>query len=207
MVSSVISDVTGGNSGEELLQDFLRRHILAGVQLERCHTLPQQHTDAAYGRRLYHLADRIVENGQDAEESVSDTYLKAWNTIPPKRPEHFFAYIAKICRNFALKRVVWKNAQKRKAEVVTLTQEMENCIPDTYRDSAADARELGQLLDAFLRTLTPDNQMVFLRRYWYVDTIAEIAARYGISESAVQMRLNRTKQKLSAYLAKEGIRV
>ena len=68
-------------------------------------------------------------------------------------------------------------------------------------------RELGQLLDAFLRTLTPDNQMVFLRRYWYVDTIAEIAARYGISESAVQMRLNRTKQKLSAYLAKEGIRV
>lgn len=133
-----------------------------------------RHTDAAYGRRLYHLADRIVENGQDAEESVSDTYLKAWNTIPPKRPEHFFAYIAKICRNFALKKVVWKNAQKRKAEVVTLT---------------------------------PDNQMVFLRRYWYVDTIAEIAARYGISESAVQMRLNRTKQKLSAYLAKEGIRV
>ena len=85
-----------------------------------------RHTDAAYGRRLYHLADRIVENGQDAEESVSDTYLKAWNTIPPKRPEHFFAYIAKICRNFALKKVVWKNAQKRKAEVVALTQEMEN---------------------------------------------------------------------------------
>lgn len=166
-----------------------------------------RHTDAVYGRRLYHLADRIVENGQDAEESVSDTYLKAWNTIPPKRPEHFFAYIAKICRNFALKKVVWKNAQKRKAEVVTLTQEMENCIPDTYRDSASDARELGRILDAFLRTLTPDNQMVFLRRYWYVDTIAEIAARYGISESAVQMRLNRTKQKLSAYLAKEGIRV
>ena len=145
-----------------------------------------RHTDAAYGRRLYHLADRIVENGQDAEESVSDTYLKAWNTIPPKRPEHFFAYIAKV---------------------VTLTQEMENCIPDTYRDSASDARELGRILDAFLRTLTPDNQMVFLRRYWYVDTIAEIAARYGISESAVQMRLNRTKQKLSAYLAKEGFRV
>ena len=90
---------------------------------------------------------------------------------------------------------------------MALTQEMENCIPDTYRDSAADARELGRILDAFLRTLTPDNQMVFLRRYWYVDTIAEIAARYGISESAVQMRLNRTKQKLSAYLAKEGFRV
>ena len=133
-------------------------------------------TDTKYGGYCYSIAYNILTNPEDAEESVSDTYLKAWNTIPPKRPEHFFAYIAKICRNFALKKVVWKNAQKRKAEVVTLTQEMENCIPDTYRDSAADARELGQLLDAFLRTLTPDNQMVFLRRYWYVDTIAEITA-------------------------------
>ena len=105
-----------------------------------------RHTDDTYGRRLYHLADGILRSGQDAEESVSDTYLKAWNTIPPRRPQHLFAYLAKICRNFALKKVVWKNAQKRKAEVVTLTQEMENCIPDTYRDSAADARELGQLL-------------------------------------------------------------
>ena len=164
-----------------------------------------RHTDAAYGRRLYHLADRIVENGQDAEESVSDTYLKAWNTIPPKRPEHFFAYIAKICRNFALKRVVWKNAQKRKAEVVTLTQEMENCIPDTYRDSAADARELGQLLDAFLRTLTPDNQMVFLRRYWYCESVEELGRRYRMSQSAVKSSLFRTRNKLKAYLEKEGV--
>ena len=88
-----------------------------------------------------------------------------------------------------------------------MTQEMENCIPDPYRETEADARELGRILDAFLRTLTPENQMVFLRRYWYVDTIAEIAARYGISESAVQMRLNRTKSKLATFLAKEGIRV
>ena len=71
----------------------------------------------------------------------------------------------------------------------------------------ADERELGRVLDAFLRTLTPENQMVFLRRYWYVDTIAEIAVRYGISESAVQMRLNRTRSKLAMYLAKEGIKV
>ena len=88
-----------------------------------------------------------------------------------------------------------------------MTQEMENCIPDTYRDMEADARELGRILDAFLRTLTPENQMVFLRRYWYVDTIAEIAVRYGISESAVQMRLSRTRSKLAMYLGKEGIQV
>ena len=166
-----------------------------------------KHTDDTYGRRLFHLADNIVHNDQDAEESVSDTYMKAWDTIPPQRPEHFFAYIAKICRNFALKRIDWQKAKKRNAEVVTLTQEMENCIPDTYRDMEADERELGRILDAFLRTLTPENQMVFLRRYWYVDTIAEIAVRYGISESAVQMRLNRTRSKLAMYLAKEGIKV
>ena len=166
-----------------------------------------KHTDETYGRRLYHLAENIVKNGQDAEESVSDTYMKAWDTIPPQRPQHFFAYLAKICRNFALKRLDWKNAGKRKAEIVSLTEEMELCIPDQSRDREIEARELGMILDRFLRTLTPENQMVFLRRYWYADTIAEIAARYGISESAVQMRLNRTRAKLCTYLEKEGIRV
>ena len=166
-----------------------------------------RHTDDTYGRRLYHLADSIVKNGQDAEESVSDTYMRVWDTIPPQKPQHFFAYLAKICRNFALKKLDWKKAAKRNAEVVSLTEEMELCIPDQSRDRELEARELGMLLDQFLRTLTPENQMVFLRRYWYVDTIAEIAARYGISESAVQMRLNRTRAKLCTYLEKEGINV
>ena len=166
-----------------------------------------RHTDDTYGRRLFALADNIVRNDEDAEESVSDTYMRAWDTIPPQKPQHFFAYLAKICRNFALKKLDWKNAAKRKAEVVSLTQEMEACIPDSTRDREMEAKELGMLLDRFLRTLTPENQMVFLRRYWYVDTIAEIAARYGISESAVQMRLNRTRARLCAYLEKEGIRV
>ena len=166
-----------------------------------------RHTDDTYGRRLFMLADNIVKNDQDAEESVSDTYLRVWETIPPHRPNHFFAYLAKICRHFALDKLDWKSAAKRKAEVVSLTDEMALCIPDAQRDRELEGRELGRILDAFLRTLTPENRMVFMRRYWYVDTIAEIAARYGISESAVQMRLNRTRAKLSAYLEKEGIRV
>lgn len=164
-------------------------------------------TEAAYGGKLYNLSYRILWNREDAEESVSDTYMKAWDTIPPQRPVHSFAYIAKICRNLALKRVDWKNAQKRSAEIVALTQEMEGCIPDASQDARIEARELGRLLDAFLRTLTPENQMVFLRRYWYADTVVQIAARYGIGQSAVQMRLSRTKSKLAAYLAKEGIQV
>ena len=166
-----------------------------------------KHTDDTYGRRLFHLAENIVHNDQDAEESVSDTYMKAWDTIPPKKPVHLFAYLAKICRNFALKKLDWKAAAKRNAEVISLTQEMELCIPDTERDRGLAGKELGMILDAFLRTLTPENRVVFMRRYWYVDTIAEIAVRYGISESAVQMRLNRTRAKLCTYLEKEGIRV
>ena len=164
-------------------------------------------THDAYGRRLFVLADNIVRNRQDAEESVNDTYLKAWDTIPPQKPLRLFAYLAKICRNFALKKLDWRAAAKRNADVVCLTREMEECIPDGSRDREADQRELGQLLDAFLRDLSRENRLVFLRRYWYVDTVAEIAARYGISEGAVQMRLNRTRKKLAAYLAKEGIGV
>ena len=163
--------------------------------------------DDTYGRRLFILAENIVRNDQDAEEAVSDTYMKAWDTIPPKKPMHLFAYLAKICRNFALKKLDWKAAAKRNAEVVALTQEMESCIPDSSRERELEAKELGRILDAFLRTLSQENRMVFLRRYWYVDTIAEIAARYGISESAVQMRLTRTRSKLATYLTKEGIRV
>ena len=166
-----------------------------------------KHMDDTYGRRLFVLADNIVKNDEDAEESVSDTYMKAWDTILPKKPMHLFAYLAKICRNFALKKLDWKAAAKRNAEVVSLTNEMETCIPDESRDREVEAKELGRILDTFLRTLSDENQMVFLRRYWYVDTIAEIATRYGISESAVQMRLIRTRTKLAEYLAKEGIKV
>ena len=166
-----------------------------------------KHMDDTYGRRLFVLADNIVRNSQDAEESVSDTYMKAWNTIPPKRPVHLFAYLAKICRNFALKKLDWKAAAKRNADIVSLTEEIENCIPDASREREMEARELGELLDAFLRSLSDENQMVFLRRYWHMDTIEEIAVRYGISQNAVQMRLIRTRSKLATYLAKEGINV
>ena len=164
-----------------------------------------RHTQDKYGTQLFTTASNILRNDQDAEESVSDTYLRAWETIPPQRPRYFFAWLAKICRNFALKKLDWNNAAKRKAEVVTLTQELELCIPDRSRD--IDALELGQILDAFLRELPPDNRLVFLRRYWYGDPISVIAARYDLSESAVNMRLNRTRAKLRAHLEKEGIPV
>ena len=164
-------------------------------------------TDLVYGRKLHHLADKIVQNHEDAQECVSDTYLKTWDTIPPQRPNYFFAYLAKLCRNFALGVLDWKSAAKRKGEVVSLTQEMETCIPDPQHERRLEGQELGEVLNRFLETLSYDSRVIFLRRYWYLDTVAEIANRYGMTESKVKTQLHRTRSKLHAFLEKEGIRV
>ena len=162
-------------------------------------------TDAAYGRRLYVISNQILCQRQEAEESVSDTYMKAWETMPPQRPLYFFAYLAKICRNFSLSRLQWNSAAKRSAEVVSLTQEMAECIPDRSMEQRLEREALGQLLNCFLESLSRDNRLIFLRRYWYADSIREIADRYGITESKVKTQLHRTRKKLQLFLEKEGI--
>ena len=164
-------------------------------------------THAAYGRRLYVISDRILRSHQDAEESVSDTYMRAWETIPPLMPNYFFAYLAKICRNCSLSRLQWNSAAKRNAEVVSLTQEMESCIPDRFYERKLEGEEIGRVLNAFLDSISLESRLIFMRRYWYTDSIAEIAARYNISQSKVKTQLHRTRNKLQQYLAKEGIYV
>lgn len=164
-------------------------------------------TDAVYGRKLYCLADRILHNAQDSEESVSDTYLKAWESIPPHKPTYLYAYLAKICRYFALGKLDWKEAAKRKAEIVTLTNEMAQCIPDQRKEAEMTAKEIGRVINAFLDGISQESRIIFLRRYWFCDTISEIAERYGISESKVKMRLHRTRKQLADCLSKEEITV
>ena len=166
-----------------------------------------QETNKAYGRKLHALANKILNNREDAEESVNDTYLKTWEIIPPQRPKYYYAFLASICRHLSFHKVDWKLAAKRNAEVVTLTQEMEMCIPDTRRDRELEGKELGRIMNAFLESLPKDTRLIFLRRYWHVDTIAEIAARYGMTESKVKMQLSRTRAKLQTYLESEGIYV
>ena len=164
-------------------------------------------TDAAYGRRLRALANRILGNLEDAEESVNDTYMETWKAIPPQRPRYFFAFLAAICRHLSLTRLDWNMAAKRKAEVVSLTEDMEQCIPDASHERTMRGKELGRILDAFLESLPKDSRVIFLRRYWYVDTIAEIARQYGMTESKVKMQLLRTRAKLKDYLEREGIAI
>ena len=166
-----------------------------------------QATDKAYGRKLHVLANKILNNREDAQECVSDTYMKTWEIIPPQRPKYYYAFLASICRHLSFHKVDWKLAAKRNAEVVTLTQEMEMCIPDTSRDRELEGKELGRVMNAFLESLPKDTRLIFLRRYWHVDTIAEIAARYGMTESKVKMQLSRTRAKLQTYLESEGIYV
>lgn len=162
-------------------------------------------TELAYGGKLYNLSYRLLWNREDAEESVSDTYMKAWENIPPTKPTFFYAYLAKICRFLAMGKLDWNNAAKRKAEVVELSDEMENCIPDLSREMQIQSRELGALLNEFLGTLSPENRQIFMRRYWYAESIAEIAQRFHLGESNVKTKLMRTRNALRSFLEKEGI--
>lgn len=164
-------------------------------------------TDRVYGRRLHVLSERILNSREDARECVNDTYLKTWQIIPPQRPRQFFAFLASICRHLSFHRLDWHLAAKRKAEVVSLSAEMELCIPDERRSHELEGREIGRVMNDFLEELPKETRLIFLRRYWHLDTIAQIAARYGITESKVKMQLSRTRTKLRAHLEKEGITV
>lgn len=161
-------------------------------------------TEAAHGHKLFSLSYGILLSREDAQECVSDTYLKAWDTIPPTRPTYLYAYLAKICRFLCFGRLDWRNAAKRKAEIVELTAEMELCIPDLSRERQLESQQLGDLLNEFLGTLPEESRRIFMRRYWYADSIGEIAQRYGLSESKVKTRLFRTRNALRGFLEKEG---
>ena len=164
-------------------------------------------TDHAYGHKLQNVAGHILEKYEDAEECVSDTYLKAWQTIPPQRPAYLFAFLAKICRHLAFGKLDWDNALKRKAEVVTLSEEMQLCIPDRNWERGLEGEEIGHLLNEFLAVTPKESRMIFLRRYWHGDSIAEISQRFGISRSKVKTSLHRTRGKLKAFLEMEGVTV
>ncbi|MBP3570037.1 MAG: RNA polymerase sigma factor [Lachnospiraceae bacterium] len=154
-----------------------------------------------YGTRLKHLATGILPE-EDAAECLNDTFLAVWNSIPPKQPEYLFAYTAKICRNLALNRVEWNQAAKRNAVLVELSTELEQCIPDT--SATMEQQELGELISAFLKKLPQKKQQLFLRRYWYGESIKELAAAFGCRESKVKSILFRLRNQLWKELKKEG---
>ena len=163
-------------------------------------------TEQKYGGQLLRLSENILFDRREAEECVSDTYLAAWNTIPPKSPvDYFFAYLARITRNGALDR--WRKAKSRKRDglLVELSQELEQCLPSPDDvPCRVEAGELMEILNSFFRSLEQRECDVFLGRYWFCTPVAELARRQGMTQSGIKSMLLRTRQKLRQYLEKEG---
>lgn len=156
-----------------------------------------------FGRRLLATARNILGNHQDAEESVNDTYLAVWNAIPPKEPDPLAGFVYKTGRNLALKRLRYNTAQRRSAYEIPL-DDLAGCIPGPALEETVDARELGRAIDAWLDTVSKESRAIFLRRYWFGDSVKEIGKHFGISENAVNVRLSRLRTQLKTYLIKEG---
>lgn len=162
-------------------------------------------TKNQYGKGLYGLSIKILRNNEDSEECVNDTFLKAWNTIPPQKPTYLFAYLAKICRHLCFGKLDYEKAAKRKAEIVELSDELLACIPSNMSDVAISDESLKHILEDFLKGLPEEKRLVFMRRYWFSDSISEIAKRYNLSQSSVKTTLFRTREKLKNYLMREGV--
>ncbi len=164
-------------------------------------------TEAKYGGYCYSIAYRILTNKEDAEESVSDTYLAAWNAIPPRRPNVFSAFLGRITRYISINRWKSRSAYKRGGgEMPLALEELGDCIAGgSSAEEAYAYKETVQAFRHFLDTLPEIQRRVFLRRYWYLDSIQEIGQRFGFSESKVKSMLYRTRKKLHEKLQKEGL--
>lgn len=157
-----------------------------------------------YGKRLMAIALNILGTHQDAEESVNDTYLAVWNSIPPNRPEPLAGYVYKTERNISLDRLRYNTAEKRDGRYDVPIDELANFIPAPALEETVEVRELGDAINRFLGTLNNTNRVLFLRRYWFGDSVQEIAKDLNLGRNAASVRLGRIRLRLQEYLIKEG---
>ena len=159
---------------------------------------------ARFGRQLHRIAYNILENPLDAEECTNDTYLALWNAIPPVSPDPLAPYVYRTGRNTALKRLHRDTAKKRDSRYDVSLEELNGCLPGEDMEQTMDARELGRTIDRFLDTTSKENRYIFLRRYWFGDSVTEIAKELHMQENTVYVRLNRIRNSLKDYHKKEG---
>ncbi len=168
-----------------------------------------EETQKKYGRYCYSIAFNILNNQEDAEESVNDTYLNAWSSMPPQRPNVLSAFLGRITRNISLNKWKCRTAEKRgggQADIVL--DELQDCVPSKESvEEEIEVKELAGIIDKFLRGLPKEERNIFLCRYWYMDSIADICKQFGYGESKVKMKLLRTRKKLMEKLEKEGVRL
>ena len=161
-------------------------------------------TDQKYGAYCRSIAWNILQNHEDSEECVSDTWLRAWNAMPPEKPNILRQFLAKITRNLSLDRFRADHAQKRgSGEVPLALEELKECVGSGDPATDAERKLLEELIGQFLQQLSQRDRGVFLRRYFYMESRKDIAARYGMKETNVRLCLSRTRQRLREYLRKE----
>ena len=162
--------------------------------------------DMKYGKICHNLSFNIVNNRQDAEECVNDAYLGAWNAIPPAHPNPLLSYIVKIVRNVSLKNYWTKKAAKRNGHYTIALEEIEGCIADQKTvEDAIEVREFSRVLEKFLDTLTLENRVIFMRRYWFADSYKDIAEFVGLTEKNISVRLTRIREKMKQYLIEREV--
>lgn len=164
------------------------------------------HSSGKYGRRLRALALGVVRDAQTAEECENDAYFEAWRSIPPHEPRSYlYAFLARIVRHAALNRCRDRDRLKRAAHVTQLSAELEQCIPaPDDMECRLDAMALGEAINGFLASLDREKRDMFLRRYWYLDSVSAIASRFGCSQGRVKTTLFRVRARLRDYLKQEG---
>ena len=164
-------------------------------------------TAGKYGNYCYSIAYNILTNREDSEESVNDTYMAAWKAMPPRRPAVLATFLGKITRHLSIDR--WRTRSRYKrggGEIVLALEELEECIADDHTvEQTYERKQLTFVFNRFLETLPDTERRIFLCRYWYLDSISDIAGYYGFSESKVTSMLHRTRKKFRTVLEKEGL--
>lgn len=165
-----------------------------------------KYTSDKYGKRLRSLSQRIVKDLQTAEECENDTYVETWNSIPPNEPkDYLYPFLARIVRHISLNFCRDRSRLKRSAYICELSAEMEQCIPvPDDCQCRIDNMVLKEAINGFLASLNMEKRNIFLRRYWYLDSIADISKRFDLSESKVKTTLFRSRNQLRKHLEKEG---
>lgn len=179
----------------KIVEEFLRRdeHAIECVSRK-------------YGSFCMRIASNILSSAEDAEECVNDAYIRAWNSIPPDQPRNLRAYLGRLTRNAALDRVDYYRASKRDVRLTDALDELSDITEASGSTEAQYEQELiGAAISAFLHTIDQRSRKVFVRRYWYSDSIKDIAATFSMTQSAVKSMLARTRKRLKVYLTEEGI--
>ncbi len=163
-------------------------------------------TERKYGRYLSKIAYNILFDTEDSEECVNDTYMKAWNSIPPQQPEILSTFLGKITRHLAIDLFRKKHAEKRKnSEYALSLSELDECIPDKFSaEKEIEQKELSESINRFLASLSKENRDIFVCRYFYSDSIKEIASFFKSNESKIKSSLFRSRKALKEHLEKEG---